>query len=190
MRGNLADIARTALRGVQASRCDFSRGFAASAETSIEGKNLHTKQLPTSSLCQHCVLDTIASCCAGTPPKHESPKKKRVSEEDRVGAKSKLYSILKQSTQPLSSADIWDMAEVTAGTQLASHFTSPLPWRKAGFTCRAWSWQTGAHQHGQAAHALTSFPPLAQLTCSAVKAPPGIMIFCACSPWELRARAS
>ena len=51
-------------------------------------------------------------CCAGTPPKRESPKKKRVSEEDMIGAKSKLYSVLKQSTQPLSSAEIWETAEV------------------------------------------------------------------------------
>ena len=190
MRGSLADIARTALRGVQASRCDLSRGFAASAETSIKGGNVHMKQLMTIVLYQHYVLDTLAFCCAGTPPKHESPKKKRVSEEDRIGAKSKLYSILKQSIQPLSSADIWDMAEVTAGTHLASHSMSPLLWRKAGFTCKAWSWQTGAHQHGHAAHALTRAPPPAQLTCSAIKALPGIIILCACSPWESRARAS
>ena len=78
-------------------------------------------------LYQHYVLDTLAVCCAGTPPKHESPKKKRVSEEDRVGAKSKLYSILKQSAQPLSSADIWEMAEVSAGIHLAFHCMLPLP---------------------------------------------------------------
>ena len=140
MRGSLADIARTALRGVQASRCDLCRGFAASAETSIKGEINCRMRLLTMVSFQQTVLDTLRFCYAGTPSKHESPKKKRVSEEDRIGAKSKLYSILKQSTQPLSSADIWDMAEVTAGTHLVSHSMSPLPIRKTGYTCEAWSW--------------------------------------------------
>ena len=55
-----------------------------------------------------------------------------MSEEDRIGAKSKLYSILKQSTEPLSSADIWELAEVNAGTHLAFDYVLPMPWMKAG----------------------------------------------------------
>ena len=41
-----------------------------------------------------------------------SPKEKRLSEEDRIGVKSQLYSILKQNRKPLSSAELWEAAEV------------------------------------------------------------------------------
>ena len=51
---------------------------------------------------------------AGTPPRPaKSPRQKRYSSEDTVGVKSKLYSIMKTASQPLSSAEIWESAEVS-----------------------------------------------------------------------------
>ena len=51
------------MRGVQASRCDVSRGFAASAETNTKGEDLCMKCFWTAVLPQQSVIATFSLLC-------------------------------------------------------------------------------------------------------------------------------